>query len=282
MIKIYEKRYNFFIERAKNRIYKFGKYEKHHIKPKSIFPELKKNKNNIVFLTPKEHYLVHYLLTKIYDNKEIRSAYVMMSGIKRYGKPISLKKYEEMKKEFYQQKINNGKKVINLDTGEVFPSMRAVGRCFDTESIGQLRDVLNDKWNTYKGFHWAYYNKDKKLEEYVIKKKNNRFISVKNIDTGEIFESIKLAEEKTGIFSEHITNCCKGKYKSAGGYHWEYVGESKKSKSRVKNIDTGEIFKSMCQAAKKYNTSSGSIKLSCAKGTFAGGYHWEYYKEENE
>lgn len=46
-------------------------YELHHIKPKSLFPELKNDKNNLVLLTAKEHYICHLLLEKIYPNSNM-------------------------------------------------------------------------------------------------------------------------------------------------------------------------------------------------------------------
>lgn len=39
-------------------------YESHHIKPESAFPELAKEKSNIVLLTAKEHFICHLLLCK--------------------------------------------------------------------------------------------------------------------------------------------------------------------------------------------------------------------------
>ena len=47
-------------------------YELHHILPKSVFPDyssLKTNEWNGVLLTPKEHFICHYLLTKMFDDK---------------------------------------------------------------------------------------------------------------------------------------------------------------------------------------------------------------------
>ena len=41
--------------------------EKHHIKPKSLFPELAKDKTNIIKLTYREHYICHWLLYKVYE-----------------------------------------------------------------------------------------------------------------------------------------------------------------------------------------------------------------------
>lgn len=43
------------------------------------------------------------------------------------------------------------------------------------------------------------------------------------IETGEVFDSIMDAERKTGIDNGSISKACKGKYKTAGKYHWKYV-----------------------------------------------------------
>ncbi len=59
-------RYNKFIESRPKRPYSIG-LEKHHIIPLCIGGE--DNKQNIVNLTPKEHYLAHWMLAKIYGNK---------------------------------------------------------------------------------------------------------------------------------------------------------------------------------------------------------------------
>jgi len=43
-----------------------GYTEKHHILPKSIFPEVAKDPTNLATLTAREHFLCHWLLTKIF------------------------------------------------------------------------------------------------------------------------------------------------------------------------------------------------------------------------
>ena len=37
------------------------------------------------------------------------------------------------------------------------------------------------------------------------------------------YVSLKEAEQKTKVHSQHISNCCKGKRKSAGGFIWKYA-----------------------------------------------------------
>lgn len=43
-------------------------YELHHILPKSLYPEYDKLPGNLVLLTPREHFIAHYLLTKFVLN----------------------------------------------------------------------------------------------------------------------------------------------------------------------------------------------------------------------
>lgn len=46
---------------------------------------------------------------------------------------------------------------------------------------------------------------------------------VLNIDTNTIYESLTDAQRKTGVERHNISNCCKGKTKIAGGFHWKNI-----------------------------------------------------------
>lgn len=46
---------------------------------------------------------------------------------------------------------------------------------------------------------------------------------VLNIDTNLIYNSLTDAQRKTGIERHRISNCCKDKNKTAGGFHWKYI-----------------------------------------------------------
>lgn len=51
---------------------------------------------------------------------------------------------------------------------------------------------------------------------------------VTNTDTGETFDTLRLAVEYFGLPStatSNISSCCSGKLKSAYGYHWQYADE---------------------------------------------------------
>jgi len=72
----YQTHYNILIERGKDRILEKS-YEKHHIIPKCMGGS--NNKENIVNLTPEEHFVAHQLLVRIYPNhtKLIYAAHMM-------------------------------------------------------------------------------------------------------------------------------------------------------------------------------------------------------------
>lgn len=43
------------------------------------------------------------------------------------------------------------------------------------------------------------------------------------VETGEVFESMIEAQRQTGIAQSNISNACTGKYKTTGGYHWQFM-----------------------------------------------------------
>lgn len=116
----YEKIYNQIIERAKKRIIE-DYTEKHHIIPKCLGGT--DDEENLVNLTAREHFLVHWLLCNIYtDNLKIKFAFVMMCNVKngkqrRYTPSSRSFEYArkcmlEINKELGRQKV--GKKYPKL------------------------------------------------------------------------------------------------------------------------------------------------------------------------
>ena len=63
-------------------------------------------------------------------------------------------------------------------------------------------------------------NKGRQCPEEIKKKFGD---SVRCIETNEVYYSVKYAESQTGISRINISRVCRGKRKTAGGYHWEYV-----------------------------------------------------------
>lgn len=46
---------------------------------------------------------------------------------------------------------------------------------------------------------------------------------VRCVETGAIFDSVSEAAAFVGKYISGVIACCKGKQKTCGGYHWEYV-----------------------------------------------------------
>lgn len=95
----YERIYERIIQKAKLENRKRGEgiyYERHHIKPQSLFKDLKKDPNNMVLLTPKEHFICHMLLSEIYPGKEMQYAIWRMCNDGKYK--VSARYYDCVKK----------------------------------------------------------------------------------------------------------------------------------------------------------------------------------------
>ncbi len=96
--------YNAITERARIRVID-GYTEKHHIQPRSIGGS--DDKDNLVDLTAREHFICHWLLTKIYTGEAKSKMIYALNGMKRNGKCtqryetlITSRVYENLKKEF--------------------------------------------------------------------------------------------------------------------------------------------------------------------------------------
>lgn len=83
--------------------------------------------------------------------------------------------------------------------------------------------VDNLEWCTDE-YNLNYGIRNKSISEAMI---NNPLQSkpVICVETGIIYPSMQEVERLLKIHNSHICDCCKGRRKRAGGYHWEYVEE---------------------------------------------------------
>lgn len=104
--------YDKLIQKAKYKVRNQGVYEKHHILPKSLGGD--NSSENIVLLTPKEHYVAHHLLWKIHRNKEMHYAFwLMVNCASRDGN----RSYKVNSKTYEIAKIEHSKQVSESMTG---------------------------------------------------------------------------------------------------------------------------------------------------------------------
>lgn len=65
------------------------------------------------------------------------------------------------------------------------------------------------------------------------KRRQNK--QVRCIETGIIYDSVKIAQEKTG--ATHIGDVCNGKCKTSGRLHWEFVDRSELKESSIQKLE---------------------------------------------
>ena len=102
----YEKIYFDYMAYCKtlNRDPLLGYLEKHHVYPKSVYPERKDDPENLVLLTAREHFLAHLTLCKIFELRgdqksygKMVCAFALMSKIKRYSGILSSRIFQRMR-----------------------------------------------------------------------------------------------------------------------------------------------------------------------------------------
>lgn len=118
-----------------------------------------------------------------------------------------------------------GKMIICLETGVIYISIKEAEKVV---CISNISAAISGKYKTAGGYHWAYvddYNSwnIEKQNEHFGKKPILKEKMVKCVETGEIYKTINEASENIGISSNGISNALKGRCKTSGGYHWEYV-----------------------------------------------------------
>lgn len=112
------------------------------------------------------------------------------------------------------------------------------------------------------------------------------------LNTKVIYPTITQATLETGI--DHISDCCKGKIKSAGkdkegnALYWKYLDDytgnekieikkQKRGKTSVLCITTGRIYSSAKEAERDTRVDSGSIGRCCnGKRKSAGNCTWKW------
>ena len=135
-----------------------GYYEKHHILPKSLGGT--NNKENLVKLTAREHFLCHWLLVKMYDkgtierNKMLCAFWRMQSVNNIHKRYINSRAYEKLRIEF----------------------ANAVSKMTSISQSGKRNSQFGKKW---------YTNRDTGESKSFFEKPNDKWIEGRNLFTGQ-------------------------------------------------------------------------------------------------
>ena len=133
-------------------------------------------------------------------------------------------------------------------------SEKLKGRVWTEESKKKISDKLKGKKKTFEhiekvqaaGKNWRETEEGKKMisscKEMGLKNKGKRMgkdsphaKKVICIETNEIFCTLTEAHQKTGALISKISECCRGKRNTAGGFHWEYFKDEHKHKTGNSN-----------------------------------------------
>lgn len=225
----YKKIYNQIIERAKNRNIS-GYYEKHHIIPRCMGGN--DLENNLVNLTPKEHFLCHMLLCEIYpDNNKLKHALFLMATGKQKPKEqhyhIGGRVYERLKTEFSQ--MLTGQKHSQETKNKKSKTMKQV---WASKSDEEIKSIAKKRIQSRKNNGTEWHSEEwKKKQSKVLKGRKitwdrgiHRSIIQYDLDGNFIreWESAKIAAQviKNKTNGSDIIACLKGRQKTAYGYKW--------------------------------------------------------------
>lgn len=84
-------------------------YNRHHIKPRKLYPQYVDDPDNLLFCTVKQHTNLHYLYWKYSNNEYMRYAFMKM--LETHYKNMSLQEYEDKIFPRIKYQINRYKKI---------------------------------------------------------------------------------------------------------------------------------------------------------------------------
>ena len=100
------------------------------------------------------------------------------------------------------------------------------GKHHTEEARKKMSEARKGENNPFFGKHHSEETKSKISEA-----KNKKVIC---IETGQVFNSLQEVEENMGVCSTSITKCCRGRQKTAGGFHWKYYEEEVEANEEFK------------------------------------------------
>lgn len=191
------------------------------------------------------------------------------------------------------------KKVVCLETKEVFNSLEEAGKTKGINS-GSISCCCNKrKLKQTGGYHWRFYDEyvnmtEEEIEEVI----NDKWKRIVCLETGEVFKSY----HETGLKKCSVQNCCsqtaKGNIIACFGKHYLYKEDyDKLSKDRIDSIinykpegykGSGEVvcletmitYKNAREASLKTGIVDSGIIYAClGKYKTYKTYHWLFKKE---
>lgn len=222
----YQKHYDLLMKKAQSRAKPDGYTERHHIMPRSMGGS--NNKENLVDLTAREHFVAHYLWAKVHGGNQWFAIYRMKGHqCKIYmnsrlfeiaRKYAAEQKSKDMIGENNVAKRDDVRKKLKDNNGMNNPIHRAK---YDSAMKGDNhpRRRNPEKWAHLKGVK-RIINAPKGADHH-----NSR--KIRCVETNAVFDTLNMAVDwlreqgKKAYNGNIVTGAQNGKMRY--GYHWEYV-----------------------------------------------------------
>ncbi|MCK9154745.1 MAG: HNH endonuclease [Paludibacteraceae bacterium] len=283
-------------------------YEKHHVIPKCIGGS--DNNENLVLLTAREHFLAHFLLTKIYKNDQIFYKLVKAFNIMNADNQGGNRYFNSRLFEKNKMALSNGMKennpMFNKDVAKRVSISKIGHGIYDNKSEGE-RAIIHERLSkAHEGLMDGeknpmfrknpFGNKTKEEMEEISRKIREVNINRTEHENREISRKIKEShhnkseKEKEEIrkkisighmginawssLSDEQRLIAKGKLSKIN------KGSGNGNAKLVRNDDTGEILGCIKEVCNKYNITFYKLKVSCSNGTRINGYKFSLVKKE--
>ena len=230
----YSKIYNQIIEKRKSNLFDGSYYEIHHILPKSLGGS--DDSSNLVRLSAKEHFICHYLLTKMFPENTVPYYKMLNAFIMMKCSSLNQKRYFSNLYSYAREKYAEHKRLSQTGTGN-----SQYGTCWISNESLELSTRI--KLGEPLPFGWVYgrrtWIKKKKYHEKKLKSKQKEleFQESESIYYNDLF--IKFIDSDCNSVREFVLN---------GNYKYSVVNLTKKWKKYVseynKNSQERKKFKS--------------------------------------
>lgn len=180
----------------------------------------------------------------------------------------------------------------NLNILNEFSTLADAGRAIGISPSGIMESVRQDgNQISAGGFYWCLkenYTPEWKPRIDLHKK------SVICVETGQIFDSEVDAADYSGLTQAAISACCYEKTITCMGKHWVFLSDydenwkprkpiekRRPTSKRIMCVETGEIYKSVSEAARSNFVSRPTITRACKDSNYTiHNKHFSYFKEE--
>lgn len=201
--------------------------EKHHIIPKCMGGS--DDVDNIIELSGQEHFIAHKLLADNNpSNKKLIYAYWRMANQNKFCTP---EEYERAKTMFVHKISGENHPLYNehptLQTRRKLSEAK-LGKHLPNSVRQKISQALKNKPRSIQTKQKISQTKTGTKHSEETKRKlslkNGKHVIAYDIHGNIVgtYCSTREAERQTGIAHTHISDCCNGKQKIAGGYKWRY------------------------------------------------------------